>query len=181
MKRIVSLAFVSVLVMVAVYFQSRAVRLTKESNHSEQVVVLPDSEIIGHPSSQVVSNDLSEHYFANYGTSQQSPVDDLLEVDGLLADFRAVAGREHDLPTEGNRELVRFLSSENPSGFVYLTAFSAPIGETGEFVDRWGQALYFHFESSEEVGIRSAGEDGEMWSEDDVFVVGGAGSEVLSK
>ncbi|MGJ8725248.1 MAG: hypothetical protein ACSHYB_11875 [Roseibacillus sp.] len=125
-------------------------------------------------------SDLSGHYFKDYGTERQNPQQDLEEVAMVFGDYQTVAGPSHPLPTRGNREIVEFLSGENPSGFRYLSMSGAAVNSSGELVDRWGQPLYFHFESSEEVGIRSAGQDGQMWSDDDVVAATGERLKVAS-
>lgn len=114
--------------------------------------------------------DLSAHYFQEYGSEGQHPRQDLEELAMLFQDYRTVAGSAHPLPTDGNREIVDFLAGENPSGFRYLSRSSAVVNVLGELIDRWEKPLYFHFVSSEEIEIRSAGSDGEMWTGDDLLV-----------
>ena len=114
-------------------------------------------------------SDLSEQYLQNYGSNKQQALQDLEEVAAIFDDYRTVAGPANPLPTRGNSEMVQFLSGENPSGFRYLSMSGPAVNPSGELVDRWGNPLYLHFVSSEEIEIRSAGVDGEMWTDDDLL------------
>jgi hypothetical protein len=49
------------------------------------------------------------------------------------------------------------------------------INAQGELMDRWGSPYFFHVESSTEMEIRSAGQDGRFYSEDDVTLSPAAG------
>lgn len=72
--------------------------------------------------------------------------------------FRMGANEEFAAALRGaNRVQLPFLRDDHP-------AFNA----AGQIVDRWGTPLFFHVEAANQVDIRSAGPDGEMWTADDV-------------
>lgn len=45
--------------------------------------------------------DLSPHYFQDFGSEHQNPLQDLEELAMLLQDYRVVAGSAQPLPTGG--------------------------------------------------------------------------------
>ena len=109
--------------------------------------------------------DLSGEFFQGYGESAEKDLDlvrDAIEVFNYSVKIPGA------LPTAGNREIVRALCGENAYGIRFLDPSSKFFNGDGELVDRWGTPLYFHFQSAEEPGIRSAGPDRKMWTDDDL-------------
>lgn len=67
-----------------------------------------------------------------------------------------------------NEELAAALRGKNRTGLRFLPDDHPAFNEAGQIVDRWGTPLFFHVESASVLDVRSAGPDGEMWTEDDV-------------
>ncbi len=88
----------------------------------------------------------------------------------LVKDYR-------DRPLADNRDFTAFLQGNNPHRVAWIRPGHPAVNAGGELVDRWGSPLFFHRESSRATGIRSAGPDRVMWTEDDVIVEGEAEGE----
>lgn len=105
--------------------------------------------------------------FAQYGVADGNAVEDLRIVSNALASFH-LAVKNDDLPTGSNRHLMDGMLGRNKSGIQLIRGDHPMLNADGEIVDRWGTPLYFHAISRINVGVRSAGPDKEMWTDDDL-------------
>jgi hypothetical protein len=96
---------------------------------------------------------------------ENAAASDLQRITRLLRDYRTIAG---DNPIGSNAEIVEALSGDNPRQAKILPD-DLPRNSSGELVDRWGTAYFFHQLSRNSMEIRSAGADKRMWTSDDVF------------
>ncbi len=85
----------------------------------------------------------------------------------LVKDYR-------DRPLADNRDFTALLQGNNPHRVAWIRPGHPAVNADGELVDRWGSPLFFHRESSRATGIRSAGPDRVMWTDDDLFLEGEA-------
>ena len=115
-----------------------------------------------------LTEDLSGDYLLGYGAAASSPEQDLGLVKDVLTAFQYTIKVPDALPTAGNREIVQALLGRNAYKIRFLAPAFPFLNEDGELVDRWRTPLYFHFVEATEVGIRSAGPDRKMWTDDDV-------------
>lgn len=88
-------------------------------------------------------------------------------LDNLLNDFRRLANDGY-LPGADNIEITNGLLGDNLKKIAFLSSSSTRINSDGELSDKWGKAYDFHLISLEDARIRSAGEDGEFYTEDDI-------------
>lgn len=89
---------------------------------------------------------------------------DLLK--NVFVSFRT--GLKGGNPVGTNREITRALTGRNKMRLVWVDPAHPAINDDGELCDRWGTPFFFHQESAYAMGIRSAGPDREMYTEDDV-------------
>ena len=75
-----------------------------------------------------------------------------------------------------NRAITSFLSGGNPDRLIWIPPSHLAVSQAGELLDRHGTALFFHRVSGLRFEIYSAGEDREMWTEDDVVYPKSGGS-----
>ncbi len=71
-------------------------------------------------------------------------------------------------PTGTNAEITSTLSGKNRLRLAFIPPDHRAINREGELCDRWGTPFFFHAESATRTGIRSAGPDRKMWTEDDI-------------
>lgn len=103
-----------------------------------------------------------------YGKPEGTVQGDLTALAEVLGNFALLVKGNDPLPLGANEELVAALRGKNAVGLEFVSGESAALNETGQWVDRWGTPLFFHARARDEVDIRSAGPDREMWTEDDV-------------
>lgn len=98
------------------------------------------------------------------GYSEEDVIESL---EMMLNTFRRRASGGY-YETNVNSELTRGLLGDNKAKVGYLSAKSKRINDKGEIVDDFGTPYDFHFISGERLIIRSAGEDLELYTDDDV-------------
>lgn len=81
-----------------------------------------------------------------------------------LRDYRTIM-RENPIGT--NAEITKALNGGNPRQ-ARLLPEGMTLNRDGELVDRWGKPYFFHQLSKDQMEIRSAGPDQQMWTEDDI-------------
>jgi len=97
----------------------------------------------------------------------QSPAQDLAVVFNLFQHYRESFG---SFPTgEDNRAFVNALTGANPRKLAFLDRNNPAINARGELTDRWGTPFFFHQLSRDDLEIRSAGPDLEMYTPDDLL------------
>lgn len=74
-------------------------------------------------------------------------------------------------PVGTNPEITAALLGENPRHIHFITPDSGlRTNARGELLDAWGTPLFFHQLSGHDMEIRSAGEDRQMWTFDDLLL-----------
>ena len=71
-------------------------------------------------------------------------------------------------PVGSNAEITAVLTGKNKLRYAAIPPGHPAINAAGELCDRWGTPFFFHAESGTRMGIRSAGPDKKMWTDDDV-------------
>ena len=94
---------------------------------------------------------------------------DLRILDECLATFRTNFPRDGN-PVGSNAEITAALTGRNKIKFAFIPPNHPAINRNGELCDRWGTPFYFHAESGTRMGIRSAGPDKKLYTEDDVVL-----------
>jgi hypothetical protein len=91
---------------------------------------------------------------------------ELLQAVGMVVrDYRLRFGGN---PVGSNAEITAALARGNAGQVDFLTGRGLPVNEKGELVDPWGTALFFHQLSGDEMELRSAGPDRQLWTDDDL-------------
>ena len=70
----------------------------------------------------------------------------------------------------GNPEIVKFLQGENPENLAWIPVQHPFIKPNIGLLDRNGNPVFFHRLSGLQIEYRSAGADGEHWTDDDIAV-----------
>lgn len=103
---------------------------------------------------------------ATLAERQSAPERQIQAVMGVLrqylGDFRAY-------PAGDNVQVTRALTGNNPQARAYLPPEHPAISPGGELLDGWGEPYFFHMISRDELEIRSAGPDREMYTGDDLL------------
>jgi len=111
-------------------------------------------------------------YLIAFNTSMQinqnaDPLQSIYAVEQLFADYR-YAYKENPVGSE-NAEITQQLLGKNPKRIVFIDPRCAALRGT-ELVDQWGTPFFFHALSGQQMQVRSAGPDRQLWTADDVFV-----------
>lgn len=100
--------------------------------------------------------------------ASQEPEEDLRIVEELI---RMHVRTFDGIPQGGeNIEIVQYLTGRNERNLALLPPDHPAISEKGELLDRWGAPYHFHPVSRKILEVRSAGPDGDLWTEDDLFL-----------
>lgn len=83
----------------------------------------------------------------------------------MLSDYRT---RMKENPIGSNAEIMRAVMGGNEARARLGPPEGQTLNASGELVDRWGNAYFFHQLSRDSMEIRSAGPDGKMWTTDDL-------------
>jgi hypothetical protein len=70
---------------------------------------------------------------------------------------------------ETNAQFVNALTGNNPRRIALIERSHPAINPAGELTDRWGTPFFFHLIAHDQIEIRSAGPDKEMWNADDLL------------
>ncbi len=106
--------------------------------------------------------------FATRYPGSDSPLDDDLKMVAELLDAMGLLVKDLDrFPLPDNAAFTAFLQGKNPHRVAWIRPGHPAVSREGELLDRWGNPLFFHRESSRTTTLRSAGPDGKMWNGDD--------------
>jgi hypothetical protein len=94
---------------------------------------------------------------------------DLRILTEVLTNFRSNFPHDGN-PVGNNAEITTTLTGSNKLRYAVIPPNHPAINRAGELCDRWGTPFFFHAESANKMGIRSAGPDKKMWTDDDVVV-----------
>jgi len=94
----------------------------------------------------------------------ENPEAHLQAVDQVVFFYRR-AFREN--PVGQNEDITAALLGANPQRLAFLPPGS-PVIRDGQFIDPWGTPYWFHPVSGQEMEIRSAGPDRELFTADDL-------------
>jgi hypothetical protein len=111
-------------------------------------------------------------YLIAFDTSMQinqnaDPLQSIYAVEQLFADYR-YAYKENPVGSE-NAEITEQLLGKNPKRIVFIDPRCAAL-RGNQLVDQWGSPFFFHAVSGQQMQVRSAGPDRQLWTADDVLV-----------
>jgi len=105
-----------------------------------------------------------------YGTPSSSPAEDLEMLRETLGAAFLLVKNFRELPLADNTDFTAFLGGKNPHRVAWIRPGHPLVSASGELLDRWGEPVFFHRESSSRTSLRSAGLDRTLWTEDDVLL-----------
>ena len=98
----------------------------------------------------------------------RSGTDDLAVVLNLFTHYRT---RFQSYPVgEDNATFVNALTGNNPGRLAFISRDHPAIDAQGRLLDRWGEPFFFHLLGRDELEIRSAGPDRELYTADDLLI-----------
>lgn len=103
----------------------------------------------------------------SFGTDAFAPE---REAEVLLGFFTIFRERFGGFPAaEDNRGMMHALAGANPEGLVIFPADHPRIDSARGLLDGWGNPFHFHMISRDHLEVRSAGPDGELFTDDDLL------------
>jgi hypothetical protein len=100
-------------------------------------------------------------------SEERTGVEDLAVVLNLFTHYRT---RFQGYPVgEDNATFVNALTGNNPGHLAFISRDHPAIDAQGRLLDRWGEPFFFHLLGREELEIRSAGPDRELYTPDDLL------------
>ena len=107
---------------------------------------------------------MAEEVAAALAAKDGTVEDDLATIELLLSSY----GRNHGgNPTGENEEITAALLGKNDKRVAYLKRGGSYLDQAGRLIDRWGNPYAFHSLTSTWTEIRSAGQDGKLFTKDD--------------
>jgi hypothetical protein len=98
---------------------------------------------------------------------ERTGAEDLSVAMNLLTQYRL---RFKGYPVgEDNASFVNALSGNNPGRLAFISRNHPAIDAQGQLLDRWGKPFFFHLLGRDELEIRSAGPDRELYTPDDLL------------
>ena len=100
-------------------------------------------------------------------SKERTGVEDLAVVLNLFTHYRT---RFQGYPVgEDNATFVNALTGSNPGHLAFISRDHPAIDAQGRLLDRWGEPFFFHLLGREELEIRSAGPDRQLYTTDDLL------------
>jgi hypothetical protein len=103
-----------------------------------------------------------------YASPESTPEQDLEAVANAFGNLKLLVKGSDPFRMGANEEFAAALLGRNRTNLPFLSEDHPAINARGQIVDRWGQPLFFHVESTDRIDVRSAGPDGRMWTDDDL-------------
>lgn len=91
-----------------------------------------------------------------------------IEADSIALNIRHYGQRFGGNPVGTNAEIVKQMMGDNEKRATYLPSQLQRLNPQGELIDRWGNPYFFHQLTSQQMEVRSAGPDRQMWTPDDI-------------
>lgn len=113
---------------------------------------------------------LGTPFDVRYGSASSSAQEDLTLLREIIGAAFTLVKNFRELPLADNADFVNFLSGNNSHRVAWLRPGHPALNANGELLDRWGEPVFFHRESSSRTSLRSAGPDRRLWTEDDVVL-----------
>lgn len=110
-------------------------------------------------------SEFEKHYAKGDNTIRQ----DLEIVEALLSHAVLLVKDFPSLFLADNSDFTNLFMGHNKQKFAWVHPNHSSVSEEGELLDRWGTPLFFHRESATATTLRSAGEDRELWTSDDIL------------
>ena len=145
---------------------------TKPGSEAPQVAPpktsVKDEPIINQP--EIISDEtaIGLAILKGYGSDTQGLREDLDQLGQLLTSYLTLNKADDPLPLASNLDIAAAMRGTNPFQMALLPTEHAAFNTKGEFIDRFGNPIFFHALSQDQIEIRSAGPDGTLWTADDL-------------
>lgn len=106
----------------------------------------------------------------DYGEETGSVKRDLEALRDVVINCQSLMKNFDTFHLPGNPEIVQFLQGSNPEKLAWIPKEHPFIQSDGVLLDRNGTPVFFHRLSGLQIEYRSAGPDGEHWTDDDIIV-----------
>lgn len=166
MKRAVLAVFVALLALAA-WWRGRPQPVTDALTADPPVIadVPPKPAMAEEAPVTLVRGTGFDQFYRSAGTSA---AEDLAQVAELLDAVGLMVKDLDRFPLPDNAAFTAFLQGRNPHRMAWIRPGHPAVSAQGELLDRWDSPLFFHRESSRRTGLRSAGPDRTLWTDDDV-------------
>ncbi|BDS06747.1 hypothetical protein NT6N_17870 [Oceaniferula spumae] len=165
MKRFAKwILLIAALVLISIYFSAK--KKTQEPENPpfpQPVAVTP--EVVQNKLTIIENSEFDQEFYKPGGNQKN----DLRLLADVLMNARILVKDHHTLVFADNRDFTKFISGNNKHSVAWIRPDHPSINRHGEITDRQGNPLFFHQESSSYTILRSAGNDGIMWNEDDII------------
>ena len=122
---------------------------------------------------------LSDAPFAKkFGQTQLSIHEELDLIQLAFQDYRSFVKKKYRRPIGDNRDFVEAMTGNNFYRIAPIPPRHPRINRRGELTDRLGNPYAIHPLSEDAIEVRAAGEDGVLWTRDDVVNLTLAGREL---
>jgi len=111
---------------------------------------------------------LGENIIAGYADTNLPPQNDLTLMSRLMDNSLLLLKSAANQPLSANEDWSAFLRGQNSAHERFLPDSSVAFNQQGQVIDRWRTPLFFHALGGGRYELRSAGPDGELWTEDDI-------------
>lgn len=103
-----------------------------------------------------------------YADTNLPPENDLTLISRLMENSLLLLKSAANRPLSANEDWVGLLRGKNGAREEFLPAQHVALNEKGQLIDRWQTPLFFHALGGGRYEIRSAGQDKQMWTADDI-------------
>jgi hypothetical protein len=161
---------VLVVMVASIFWHRRATTEPRTGRSAEVSVTKPGSEPsqVKSPEAGPVAPLVGERILKDYGNPARPPEEDLMWMSRALDNFALLVKGDNPLPLGANEDIANALRGKNKAKLRALPDGHSAFNDRGQIVDRWGTPLYFHARRRDQLDIRSAGPDREMWTADDL-------------
>lgn len=143
--------------------------IARLSNPSDKTAQTEEALISVEPAAPALRVITQSLFHAEYAAENRSIENDLETISDLLTNCQLIIKNFDTFFLPDNEAITSFLRGENPEKIAWISPDHSSINEQGELMDRNKIPIFFHRESGVKTQIRSAGEDREMWTSDDVI------------
>lgn len=109
-----------------------------------------------------------EEILRAYGRPETRPEEDLAMMAHAFRNLALLVKGPDPWRLGANEEFAAALLGKNKARLRFLPDAHPCLNAAGQLVDRWQTPLYFHASAHDQVEIRSAGPDQQMWTQDDL-------------
>lgn len=116
----------------------------------------------------VTNEQLGLTILRGYADTNLPPENDLVLMSRLMENSLLLLKSAANRPLSANEDWADLLRGKNGAREEFLPAQHVALNDKGQLIDRWQTPLFFHALGGGRYEIRSAGQDKQMWTADDI-------------